>query len=122
MAKGAQLDRLPVFLLVDPRNGVAFSRIANFSGTPETFVAQLQAALDQYQMTPQNSAQAWNTPPLSPASAAAAAAASPPSNVPSFSQPAPAQANAPALPAFPGSLPSPEELMRRQQQAPPSPQ
>jgi thiol-disulfide isomerase/thioredoxin len=109
MAKGAQLDRLPVFLLVDPRNGVAFSRIANFSGTPESFVAQLQAALEQYQLTPQSSAQASNTPL--------------PSNVPSFSQPAPVQTNAPTLPALPaGSLPSPEELMRRQQQAPPSPQ
>ncbi len=114
MAKGGQIDRLPIFMLVDPRNGTAFSRIANFSGGPDLFIAQLQAALDQYQQILQNSAQTVSATP---------APALPPSVGPSFSQPAPAvPSTAPTLPAFPSSLPSPEELFHRQQQTPPGPQ
>jgi len=119
MARGAQIDRLPVFMLVDPRTSTAFNRIANFTGGPEQFVAQIQAGIEQYEQALHNSAQA--------VSAAAVAGPSladlPPSSGPSFSQPAPIQpAASPILPGFPGSLPSPEELMRRQQQPPPQPQ
>jgi hypothetical protein len=112
MAKQAQVDRLPDFVLVDPRNGDLFGRIVNFSGGADAFNGQIQSALDQYQQVLQNNAVASNAAPVAP----------PPSAAPSFSQPAPMPASTPALPTFPGSsLPSPEELMRRQQQTPPSP-
>jgi hypothetical protein len=120
MAKGAQLDRLPVFMLVDPRSGVAFSRIANYNSTngPDGFISQIRSGVEQYDQALQNNPQA-------PAVAAATPppAGSPPPTGPSFSQPAATQpAAVPALPAFPGSLPTPEELMRQQQQASPRPQ
>jgi len=118
MAKNVQLDRLPVFMLVDPRNHTAFNRIANFVGGPEQFVAQIQAGIEQYEQVLHNSAQAAGATPV----AGPASSDLPPPSGPSFSQPAPTQpTTSPMLPSFPSSLPSPEELMRRQQQPPPQP-
>jgi hypothetical protein len=114
MAKGAQIDRLPVFMLVDPRNGVAFNRITNFSGPPESFISQLQSGLDQFRQSLLNAAPAVSVAP--------APTELPPPTSPSFAQPAPASpAAAPSLPSFPSSLPSPDELFRRQQPVPSNP-
>jgi hypothetical protein len=96
-------------MLVDPRNGVAVTRIANFGGDANGFLAQIQNGVEQFQQALQNSAQ----PPAAPMPTAQP----PPVSVPSLTQPTPG-APAPAGPtAFPTSLPTPEELMRRQQPA-----
>lgn len=115
MARSAQVDRLPVFMLVDPRNGLAFTRISDFGGNADAFIAQIQNGLDNYKQTLQQSAQVPVAIPV--------AAAQPLPSSPAFSQPpAAAPANLPGLPSFPGSLPTPEQLMNRVQQTPPQTQ
>jgi len=115
MARGAQVDRLPVFMLVDPHSGGAFCRIQNFPGNTDGFIAQIQVGLDQYKQTVQQTAQSAVVTPVTTDQL-------PPSS-PAFSQPAAATPSSlPGMPSFPSSLPTPEQLMRRSQQTAPQSQ
>ena len=116
MAKGAQIDRFPAFMLFDPSNGVAFGRITNYNGGPDGFIAQIQSGLQQYLQGLQKTVQAPTAAPAAPLPPDL----SPPST-PAFSQPVAAPpAGVPGLPSLPSSLPSPDELMHRSPQTPPT--